>query len=355
MNKLTKLVTLRRFKLAPLYSFLIALILGSVIILAIGESPVAIYRMLLKGAFGSRNSILQTLLLATPLLYTGLAVFFGLKGGLLNLGVEGQLYMGALTGTMAAIHLKGLPSLIHVPIILAAGMAGGMVWAFIPIWLKIKRGAHEVVTALMLNYIAMLLMDFLLNYPLREKNSVVPQTVRIQESAKLMRIFANNKLSIAILVGIALAVLLHFLLQRTRLGYEITLVGANPKAAATSGIRVNRIMITTMLISGACAGLAGTMEIIGSYHRLIQGFSSGYGFEGIAVAVLGTTPISVIFSAVIFGALKAGGMMLNFGSNLSVQFITVLQGLIILLIAAPQLVPDLGESIKARWKGRVKS
>lgn len=345
---------MKKFNLAPLYSLLLSFLIGSVIIMASGNSPIEIYSMLIKGAFGSRNSILQTLLQSTPLLFCGLAVSLGLKGGILNLGVEGQLYIGALFSSLAAIYIKGLPAPIHILICIVAGMIGGMIWAFLPIWLKVKKGAHEVVTALMMNYIATLLLDYLLNYPIRELNSSVAQTPKIQESAKLLKLFPNSKVTIAIFIGILLAIGLNFLLKKTVLGYKITMVGSNEKAAAASGIHVNKVLITTMLISGLCAGLAGTMEILGSYHRLIQGFSSGYGFEGIAVAVLGTSPISVIFSSIIFGALKAGGIMLNFGSNLSVQFITVLQGMIILLIAAPMLIPNFKESLnkKLRLKER---
>ncbi len=345
---------MKKFNLAPLYSLLLSFLIGGVIIVASGNSPIEIYGMLIKGAFGSRNSILQTLLQSTPLLFCGLAVSLGLKGGILNLGVEGQLYIGALFSSLAAIYIKGLPAPIHILICIVAGMIGGMIWAFLPIWLKVKKGAHEVVTALMMNYIATLLLDYLLNYPIRELNSSVAQTQKIQESAKLLRLFPNSKVTIAIFIGILLAIGLNFLLKKTVLGYKITMVGSNEKAAAASGIHVNKVLITTMLISGLCSGLAGTMEILGSYHRLIQGFSSGYGFEGIAVAVLGTSPISVIFSSIIFGALKAGGIMLNFGSNLSVQFITVLQGMIILLIAAPMLVPNFKESLnkKLRLKER---
>lgn len=343
---------IKRINLAPLYSLLLAFIIGSIIIRASGNSPMEIYGILINGAFGSRKGFLQTLLQATPLLYCGLAVSFGLKGGILNLGVEGQLYMGALFSSIAAIYIKGLPAPVHIIICVVAGMIGGMIWAFLPIWLKIKRGAHEAVTALMMNYIAVLLLDYLLNYPIREPNSSVAQTVVIQPTAQLPHLFAKSKVTIAIFLGILLAIALNFLLKKTVLGYKITVVGSNRKAASASGIHVNKVLITTMLISGLCAGLAGTMEVLGSYYRLIQGFSPGYGFEGIAVAVLGTSPISVIFSSILFGALKAGGIMLNFGTNLSVKFITVLQGIIILLISAPLLIPNIKESINKKLSQR---
>lgn len=346
---------LKNINLAPLYSLILAFIIGSIIIIASGNSPMEIYGKLIGGAFGSRKGILQTLLQATPLLFSGLAISFGLKGGILNLGVEGQLYIGALFSTVVAIYVKGLPAPIHIIACMIAGMIGGMIWSFLPIWLKLKRGAHEVVTAIMMNYIAILLLDYFLNYPLREANSSVAQTPIIQQTAQLTRIFAKSKVTIAIFIGIILAIGLNYLLKKTVLGYKITMVGSNSKAAAASGINVNKIMIITMLISGLCAGLVGTMEVLGSYYRLIQGFSSGYGFEGIAVAVLGNSPISVIFSSIIFGSLKAGGIMLNFGTNLSVKFITVLQGLIILLISAPMLIPNFKKLFnkKIRLKERL--
>ncbi|MDO5690671.1 MAG: ABC transporter permease [Tissierellia bacterium] len=341
MKKLYNRMNFGKLNISSLYSLLLAFICGGMIIYISGNSPFEIYGILLNGAIGSKSGILQTILQSTPLLFCGLSVLLGLKGGILNLGVEGQLYIGALFSSLVAIYLKGLPAPLHVLLCVVAGMLGGMLWAFLPIWLKIKRGAHEVVTALMMNYIAVLFLDFLLNYPIRDPDSSVAQTVLIETTAQLPRLFPRSKVTIAILFGILLGCGIYFLLYRSRLGYKIILVGSNVKAAAASGIHVNRILILSMLLSGLCAGLAGTMEVLGSYHRLIQGFSSGYGFEGIAVAVLGSSPISVIFSALLFGGLKAGGIALNFGTNLSVKFISVLQGLIILFIAAPKLIPNL--------------
>lgn len=339
---------LKKANVTPIYSLVLALVIGGIIILASGNSPFEIYGMLLEGAFGSRKGILQTLLQSTPLLFCGLAVSFGLKGGILNLGVEGQVYIGALCSTLVAIFLNGIPAPLHISLCIIAGMVGGMIWSAFPILLKIKKGAHEVVTALMLNYVAIYLLDFLLNYPLKDPNSSVAQSVVIRETAQLVRIFDKSKVTIAIIIGVALALLLNVILKKTVFGYKVTMVGSNPLAAAASGIDVNKTMVATMLISGLCAGLAGSMEVLGTYYRLIQGFSSGYGFEGIAVAVLGASPISVIFSSLIFGSLRAGGLMLNFGTNLSVKFITVLQGIIIVVISAPLLVPNLKTELEKR-------
>lgn len=344
-----------KVNIAPLFSIVFAFIIGGIIVAISGNSPIEVYKLLIYGAFGSSKGILQTILQSTPLLFSGLAVFLGLKGGILNLGVEGQLYMGALFSAASSIYIKFLPSPIHLLVSIMAGMLGGMLWSFLPIWLKIKKGAHEVVTALMMNYIAILSVDYLLNYPMRAADSSVAQTEIIQPTAQLARLFPRSKVTIAIIIGIVIAIALNLLLKKTILGYKITIVGSNRKAAAASGIHVNRTMIVTMLISGMCAGLAGSMEVMGTYYRLVQGFSSGYGFEGIAVAVLGRSPISVIFSAIIFGALKAGGIMLNFGTNLSSKFITVLQGIIIVLISAPMMALNYKKDIQKMFRQRGKS
>jgi len=331
---------------APFYSIALAAIIGAVIILASGNSPLTIYSKLIVGAFGSGNGLQQMLLQTTPLLFCGLSVAVSMKCGLLNLGVEGQLYMGALASAATGIYFQGLPQWLHIPLCILAGMAGGALWAFLPVWLKIKRGTHEVVTALMLNYIAVLFIEFMVNYPMGDRNSSVAQTDVLPSSATLPKLFIKSQVSVGIIIGIVLAVILAFVFKQTILGFQITLTGAGIKAAAASGVNVNRIMIVTMIISGVCSGLAGTVEVMGTYNRLIQGFSPGYGFDGIAVAVLGGSPVTVIFSALLFGALRAGGMALNFGTNLSVKFITTLQGIIILLIAAPELSENIWRKLR---------
>lgn len=340
----------KRINLSPIISLIIALLVGAVLIWLTGNSPADIYARLAKGALGGRSSVLQTILQATPLLFCGLAVSVSMRGGLLNLGVEGQLYIGALMSTLVAVYVSGLPAFIHIPLCMLAGMAGGALWAFLPVWLKIKRGVHEVVSALMLNYIAILLVDFMTNYPLRDPNSSVAQSHTIAESAMLPKLLPRSQVTGAIFIGIVLAILLAIWFKYTRMGYEVTLIGYNSKAAAASGVEVNKMMLITMLISGICSGLAGTMEVLGTFNRLIQGFSPGYGFDGIAVAVLGGSPIAVIFSSLLFGILRAGGMALNFGTNLSVKFITTLQGIIILLISAPAMASNVRAWLQNKQK-----
>ena len=341
---------LKKVSLTPLYSLLMALVIGGIIILGSGNNPFEIYGKLITGALGTRNGILQTLLQSTPLIFCGLSVAFGMRGGVLNLGVEGQLYMGALAATLVALGGEGLPSVVLIPLCLIAGMLGGAVWSLLPIVLKLKRGVHEVVTALMLNYIATLFIDFMTNYPLMAEGSSVAQSETFPEAAWLPKLFPRSQVTCGIFIGLALAVILAIVLKKTVLGYQITLVGQNELSAKAAGVPVGKVMVTTMLISGMCAGLAGTVEVMGTYNRLIMGFSPGYGFDGIAVAVLGSSPIMVVFSALLFGILRAGGTALQFGTNLSVKFISALQGIIIILIAAPALCSHLYAAIRKKKK-----
>lgn len=339
----------------PFLSLMTALLVGAALIFLTGNNPILIYQKMFFGMVGSRNAVIQTLLQTTPLIFCGLAVTFGMRGGLLNIGVEGQLYIGALCASVVGIYVKGLPTVLHIVLCMSAAMIGAAMWAFIPVILKIKVNTHEVVTALMLNYVATLLVDFATNYPMRDPDASTAQSMMLESSAQLPKLFARSQVTIAIIIGIVIAVLLGAFLRHTTMGYKIALVGGNSSAAAAAGINQNRIMIFTMLISGACGGLAGAALVMGTYGRLIQGFSTGYGFDGIAVAVLGTSPLVAVLGAFLFGALRAGGTALSYGTNLSVQFISALQGIIILLMAAPALTRNIfwGKNVY-RFKDRRK-
>ena len=325
----------------PLLSLLAALAIGALMILLTGNNPLLIYQNMLVGIVGSRTGVIQTLMQTTPLIFCGLAVAVGMRGGLLNIGVEGQLYIGALCAAIAGIYVKGLPAALHIPLCLLAATAGGAAWAFIPVIMKIKMGAHEVVSALMLNYIAILLTDYATNYPMRDVNASAAQTPMLEITAQLPKLFARSQVTIAVILGVLLAAALALFFRYSVTGYKMALLGANPSAAAAAGVNKTKIMIFTMLLSGACSGLAGASQVMGTYGRLIQGFSPGYGFDGIAVAVLGSSPLTVLAGALLFGALRAGGTALSYGTNLSIKFISALQGVIILLMAAPALMKNV--------------
>ena len=321
----------------PLVSLALAMLVGTVFILLSGNSPGRVYALMFEGALGTPAGVKQSLLQATPLIFCGLSVAVGRKGGLLNLGVEGQMYMGALAAAVCGLFLNGLPRFLHVPLCIVAGAVGGSLWSLLPVVLKLKRGVHEVVSSLMLNYIALLFVEFLTTYPLHSGESYTAQTKRLAASATLTRLFPDSQVSTALFIAIATVLLMYWFFKVTPAGYKINMAGANLTAAQAAGIPTARVMVLAMLMAGAVAGLAGVGETLGTHERLVYSFSPGFGFTGIAVAMLGNSLITVIFSSLLFGALRAGSVALSFGTNLSVRFINMLQGVIILLIAAPAI------------------
>ncbi len=328
-----------------------ALFFGSFLFMAVGYNPFSVYGEIIYGAAGTPGSVLNSLVQATPLLFTGLAFVIAMKGGVANIGGEGQLYAGALGSVLAGIYLKGIPGYMHVPICILAGVFFAGCWGSLIAVLKVYFGAQEIITAIMLNYIMQYFVSFLVNYPLKEEGSI-SQTVEIADSAKLPLLSARYQLSSGILLAVFIAVVMTFLYKRTLTGYEMSITGKSKAAARTAGIHVDKIMIRTMFISGATAGLCGSVMILGSSYRLIDGFSSGYGFDGIAVASLANGNfIGVLLSGAFFGALRAGAMYVNRVAKIPYDFAIVIQALIIVLIAAPYMWRGLGGKIKWNRKG----
>jgi simple sugar transport system permease protein len=340
MNKLSTHKKLLE-SLGPIFSLLVALLIGGLFLILMGYNPINTYFLMFKNVFGSMGGLLQMLLLAQPLLLCGLAIRMGMRARVLNIGAGGQIYMGGLCAAAVGIYVQGLSAWIHIPLCLTAGMLGGALWSLVPILIKIKKGVSEIITGIMMIYIAELFVNFMVNGPMREPGAAVAQSYMIQESAKLPRLAATSQVSIGIIIGLMVAVLFTLILKHTVYGFEVLMIGSNKEAAQVHGIKTNHIMIYTTLISGACAGLAGSVEVLGTFQRLIQGFAGSAGFEGIAVAVLGTSPMTVIISALMFGTIKTGTTSLEYTIGLSEHFVSVLQGLVIVLIAAPALLPKL--------------
>lgn len=323
--------------LYSLFAIVVAFIIGAILIKVSGYSVKTAYTTLFNGAFGSTYNFTQTLVKTIPLIFTGLAVAIGFQSGLLNIGAEGQLYWGAFATTIIILIFPGLPALLLIPLGIIVGALAGGTWAAVPGYLKAKTGAHEVVTTIMFNYIATLGTTFLVKNYFKEAGPV-DQTEKIVEKARLPELMANTDLSWAIFIGIATVVVISYLLNRTSLGYDIKAVGNNASAAEYGGINSKRITVITMAISGAVAGLAGSMIVMGVLHRFITNFSPGYGFTGIAVAVMGKNrPWGVLLAALLFGALEAGGMQMQLFAKIPKDLMTVVQGLVILFVAAPSL------------------
>jgi simple sugar transport system permease protein len=373
--------------LMPILAIFTALIVGAVFIAAfdpevwaafgegIGaglraawQSIVQAYSALFQGAFGSPARIVEGLRIyaqtgdstelvrairplteglriATPYIFTGLAVAVGFRCGLFNVGAEGQYFVGGLASVYVGYSLQGLPWFIHLPLALAAGMAGGAIWASIAGFLKAKTGAHEVINTIMLNYIAFRLADYLLqvNGPMARPGDSRPISPEILPSAYLPQFFPNNpsiNLNVGLFVAVAAVVVVNWLLFKTTLGFEIRSVGANPRAARTAGISVARNFVVAMAISGGLAGMAGAHDILGVIHYMPNAFFSGYGFDAIALALLGkSNPVGVLLASLLFGYLRAGAQRMQAPpAFVPIDIISVLQGLIIIFIAAPEVI-----------------
>ena len=341
--------------LLSILSLLIAIVISGVIMAVCGYNPIEAFGAILAGSFGSQRAIVQTLTQATPLIFTGLAFAFAKKASLINLGAEGQLYMGALASAAVGMLDLGLPMALHLPLAVAAGMAAGGLYAGLVGVLKVKFGSNEVIATVMLNSIATYLVDYLLNGPMLAENSSVAQTERVLETAQLPRIFQQYQLTIAILLAVAACILVKLFMDRTALGYEIRAVGLNPDAAETAGISKAKVTIVALCISGCIAGLAGASHVLGVDRRLINGFSNDYGFSGISVAALAAdSPVGVIFAGIVFGALRAGTMELNRTTSIPVEFVNVIQAMVVILVAAPLLVKELKRLNPAGWSRKTK-
>ena len=321
-----------------LIAIALALFLGALLIFVSGYDVANAYRSLFDGAFGSFYNIAQTLLKMIPLIFTGLAVAIAFQCGLFNIGAEGQMYWGAFGSAIVAIAFPKTPAVILLPLSLFAGAVAGGLWGVIPGYLKAKSGAHEVVTTIMMNYIGIFATTFLLRTYFKEPGPI-DQTRMIPEAARFPELIPYSRLTWAIFVGIGVIILLDLFFRRTSLGYDLRAVGENTGAAEYAGINPKKMIVISMLLSGMSAGLAGSTMVLGVLHRFITNFSPGYGFIGIAVAVLGRNkPWGVLLAAFLFGALEAGGISMQLFAKIPMDLMTIVQGLVILFVAAPYLI-----------------
>lgn len=325
--------------LTSLGAILLSLIVAAVIMLLGGYDPLAAYSALFEGAFGSFNSVANTLSKSIPLLFAGLSFAFASKGGLFNIGGEGQLYMGAFLSAVTALALDGLPRLVVIPLSILAGMAGGAAVGAIVGVLKAKLNIHEVIAAIMMNYIALYFTSYFVNNVIKEEGSMTAQTYPIAEEYMFTKLIPKTQLTTALFLGIALAIGIYFFFKKTRLGFHIRSVGENGMAAKAAGIPMVSLTIITLAASGAIAGLTGVAEVLGKNGRFIDNFSPGFGFTGIAVAVLGNNnPCIILLSSLLFGVLEAGSMKMSYSAGVSSSMVKVIQGLVILFVATPGII-----------------
>lgn len=323
-------------------ALLAALIGGAVIIGAGGYSPLETYAAIFAGSLGNSKGIVLALSQATPLMFTGIAFAIAYRVKIVNLGAEGQLHAGAMASALAGCMVSGLASGPHLVLTLLAGaLAGGMVGLFTG-FLKIKFRAKEVITSIMINEIIILFTSYLSNGPVKAAGSMIPQTEKILETARLPRLVPRSQLTVAIILIAVIAVLLQLLLKKTALGYEMRVTGFNLPAAKTAGINVDRVYLLTFFISSAIAGLCGAALVLGVNGRFVEDLSANYGFGGISVAALAAyNPVAALFSAVIFGILKAGALTVNRTTMIPIEFVSVIQALVVVFVAAPRLMKQI--------------
>ncbi|GAB4571361.1 MAG: ABC transporter permease [Anaerolineae bacterium] len=322
------------------------------------ETAGSAFAGLLDGAFGDASGLTRTLVKTAPLILSGLAVAFAFKGGLFNIGAQGQLIMGSVTSAWVgfALHVDlgnpVLSTLVHVTLSVGAGMLGGALWGAIPGFLKAYTGAHEVISTIMFNYIASNLISWLLYAgspgegippgPLNDGNGVITRTPTIQPTAQLPVIFdppGPQFLHMGIFIALIAALLIMLLVNRTTFGFELKMVGLNPTAARYAGINVKRITIMTMVIAGLLAGTAGSLQTLGVNYRYEPNQSLGLGFDAITVALLGANnPLGVVLAAFLFGAMDAGATRMQFNSGVPSEIIVVIQALILMFVAAEQII-----------------
>jgi simple sugar transport system permease protein len=331
----------------PILATLAALIVGAVMLLLLKVNPIEAYKAMWEGAFGSQNAIAETLVKATPLLLVGLGICISFRGDVINIGGEGQMIVGAILGTLVGITLVDWSGWIVVPVALLAGFIGGAIWGGIPGLLKAYFNVNEILSTVMMNAIAVQLMNFLLRGPMidpaqAQLASKIPQTARLIDAFRLPR-WVPTRLHMGALIAVVLAVLVYILLWRTSWGYRIRAVGQNPHASKYAGIKVKNYVVLALVLSGAFAGLAGVMQVYGVNYRMItdgsaSGFTGSAGFNGIVAALFGQLhPLGTIPASILFGALLVGANKMQRVVQVPSALITALNGLVVVFVVSSEI------------------
>jgi len=327
--------------LAPILAVAMALAVSIALIVLAGASPLVAYASLFKGAFGSVASLAETIAKATPLMLVGLGITISFRCRVWNIGGEGQLIMGAIIATWMGIALGRMPALLLLPSIVALGFVAGALWGAMAGVLKAKLEVNEVIVTIMMNYVAIYGLNYLVRGPLRDPTIAggFPQSPRIAPSAELPRLISATRLHAGVLIALLGAILVYVFLFRTPLGYEVRAVGANPRAACYGGISVMRSIVLAMSLSGGLAGIAGVGEICGLHYRLLDGISTGYGYTGIVVALLGKLhPFGVILAALFFGAMVVGMEAMQRTIGTPFALVLAIEGLVVLFMLSGEVL-----------------
>jgi len=353
-----------------LIALVLALLVSAVLLLALNTDPIKAYGSMFQGAFGTENAFAETLVKAIPLLFVAIGVCIAFRGGVTNIGGEGQMIAGAVVGTATALALSNAPGIVSIIVSLIAGFLAGALYGGLAGFLKAYFGVNEILSTIMLNQIAFLLMNYMLNGPLLDPTEVgtnhIPKTAKLAQAAQLPRlsivlpdalysalhglgyggsteIFAKTRLHFGLVLAIVLAFIVYFLLWRTTIGYRIRAVGQSERAARYAGINVKRQMMLSMFLAGGCAGLAGVVQVLGLQYRLqtdgsATGFTANAGFNGIVAALFGgLNPIGAIPAAIFFGGLLVGAQKMQRDMGVPASLITAINGLIVIFVVSSQV------------------
>jgi len=340
LRKLSELPGIGGLMLAgarPVLAIGLALIVSAFLIMAYGKNPIAAYAALLEGSVGNMASFANTCVRATPLLLGALGVAFAFQAGLLNVGIEGQLYLGAAAATAVGLTPLPVPPFVHLSLAVIAGFIGGALWGLVPAYLRAYRGVSEIVTTLMLNYVGIHLVSYMVHEPalLAEVNTFYPMSPPILPGAHLPILLRGTSLHSGVILSVVLGLVVYFVLRYTPFGFRVRMTGQNPEAARYAGIKVKWQLLLVLLISAGLGGLAGTGEVLGLKLRLFDFFSTGLGYDAIGVALLANAnPIGVILSAFFFGALRAGANKMQIAVGIETPIAEVIQALAVLFVIA---------------------
>lgn len=327
----------------PILAILTSLIVVAGVIALSGANPLRGFLGLWDGAFGNTNAMFNTAVKTTPYIFAGLALTIAFRGGMFNIGVEGQFFVGSIMAAWIGYAWQ-LPSGVHLVVALLGGAVGGGLWGAIPGWLKARTGANEVITTIMTNHIALRVINWLISPggPMRDQSGPLPQTPPVYETAYLPAIISGTRLHWGTVLALVMAAIVFVLLWRTIIGFEIRMVGISPTAARYAGVNVEKTMVTTMSLSGALAGLGGAVQVLALTHFFSTGFNVGYGFDSIAVAMLGGLhPIGVVLAAILFGAMDAGAAIMQMRTGVPIDIVTIIQGLVLMFVAADLIIRQI--------------
>lgn len=338
----------------PILSILLAFILGGLLLLAIGQNPIAAYYFLFKGALGNMGAFSETIIKAIPLIFTGLAATFAYRCGLFNLGGEGQFIMGAIASIafVMAVGDSLNPKLLLILSIIIGTIAGGL-WGLIPGLLKAYLSLNEMILTILLNYIATLFMGYLFAGPLMEAN--IPQTAAVPLGARLTHLIPGTRVHTGIILALLCALFTYYFLFHTSKGFQLRAIGLNQDASKVSGFKVKKIMILSFVISGAIAGFGGAVELHGTSFRLMQGFAKGFGFDGVAIALIGQlNPIGTVIAAFFFAILRTGANTMQIATGVPTTVVGIIQGLVIVFVITSTAISNKDSFKKINFKKNKK-